>query len=152
MNDLESNNTGTQLSLRTLFYIVTVCGLAIGLYRSLGAIVLVLGAICWAVLAGVVAHQSRHAAAYWRFIASGAILILLVSLPVYSVRVDAGEVGVICLLLGSGGYLAVSSLWNAHWATRVLGTLLSILWSVVFYRVLSIWRVDWGEIYDYWLG
>ncbi|MFO0914071.1 MAG: hypothetical protein U0795_14020 [Pirellulales bacterium] len=139
MSDSQSDLSGARLSLRSIFTIVTICTFAAGLFRVLGGFALVWGAICWVFLAGVVAVQSGQGAAYGRFITSGMILFLLFILPPPHLYFDSSRVAFTCVLMGTGGYLAVSTIWKAHWATRILGILLSMVWAVVYYQMLVWW-------------
>ncbi|MFO0914070.1 MAG: hypothetical protein U0795_14015 [Pirellulales bacterium] len=149
MNVPQPIATGTRFSLRSLLIVISACAVLAGLYQWIGAGVLLIGALHWVILAGVAAHQSRQAGAYWRCVSSG--LILFLGIPWLNPRhFDYHDVLPTASLLGAGGFLAVASLRNAHWATRLSGIVLVVLWGIVDFEVLAHLCYDFGEFWAYW--
>ena len=138
-----------RFSLKGLLLVVTCCALSLGLYQLVGPIVVVGILLALIVFAGVDSHKTENSEPFWQGIGSAIILVFCAPIFVSSTT----EIGAIIIstMFAIGAWLAYRSVLRGNWGTRILATLVAILYLFVLAVLIREFMVYPDRIIKFWM-
>ena len=135
-------------TLRSLFVLVTLSAIAIGLALAIGPAMLILVPAAPIILIGFAAHKAGKPIPFWQCV--GAIVILIALLPPLGYRINEFDVVTGAIFFATAAWLIYRAILNGHSATQLLSIIIAIpyIFGISLLTIESIKNYE--RIIDFW--
>ena len=135
-------------TLRSLFVLVTLSAIAIGLALAIGPAMLILVPAAPIILIGFAAHKAEKPIPFWQCV--GAIVILIALLPPLGYRINEFDVVTGAIFFATAAWLIYRAILNGHSATQLLSIIIAIpyIFGISLLTIESIKNYE--RIIDFW--